>query len=158
MIVTRAIVWIFLILVVGAIFESPGGNISKAKKTTALATATAIESAVNNFYTEYGVLPNVPAVVKTITPDGVELLTMLKGLEKSTAPRNIRAIKFLSVKEGKNGKNGLIFDPSGTSIVGLFDPWGNPYTVVLDQDDDKQIEVRRGSIAKTLRGRRVAAY
>ena len=41
----------------GAGFAAGNAAIQKAKKTTALATCTAIESAVNNFYTEYGAMP-----------------------------------------------------------------------------------------------------
>lgn len=128
------------------------------KKNVPLATCYALESAVNNFYTEYGAMPKVPAEVKTDTPDGVKLLTILLGKEISATPQNLRAIKFLSVKEAKDGRYGLIYNPSGTFVVGLFDPWGNPYTLMLDLDYDEQIEVVRGSIAKTLNGRRVAAY
>ena len=157
-VINWAFVVMFLILVVGAIFESPGADISIAKKTTALATETAVESSITNFYKDYGTLPKVPTEVKTNTPAGVELLTILRGMETSATLQNIRGIKFLSVREGKNGKNGLIYDPSGAFIVGLYDPWGNPYTVVLDHDYDEQLHFTYGGRTVDLRGRRVAAY
>lgn len=126
------------------------------KRTTELSTCVALESAVNNFHIEYGAIPKVATKVRTNTPEGVKLLTILLGMEKSAAPENGRAIKFLSVKEGKDAKNGLIYDPTGASVVGLFDRWGSPYTVMLDQDDDEQFQVGQGKMTKTLKGRRVA--
>lgn len=50
------------------------------KKSTDLATATALESAVQNFYTEYGKLPCAESRVITDTPEGVKFLTILLGL------------------------------------------------------------------------------
>lgn len=157
-IITGVIVALLLILFIFDGFYSPTASISKAKKTTALATETAVESSITNFYKDYGTLPKVPTEVKTNTPAGVELLTILRGMETSATLQNIRGIKFLSVREGKNGKNGLIYDPSGAFIVGLYDPWGNPYTVVLDHDYDEQLHFTYGGRTVDLRGRRVAAY
>jgi hypothetical protein len=92
---------------------------------------------------------------------GVELCNVLLGLtETSSPPLNTKAIKFLSGKEGKADKNGLIYNASGLTVTGLFDPWGGPYNVVMDGDYDEKIEVQpAAATAKTtLNGRRVAAW
>ena len=47
-----------IVILAGAGFSAGNSAIQKAKKTTCLAAATAIESAVNNFYTEYGSMPS----------------------------------------------------------------------------------------------------
>lgn len=147
----------------GAGFAAGNAAIQKAKKTTAMASAVAIESAVNNFYTEYGSMPTALTVDTEInTKDNVkDFLDILLGLEPTTGtPLNARAIKFLSVKEGKAKKNGLIYNSAGTTVEGLYDPWGGTYKVMIDADyDEKVIPLPKGGGAKvTLNGRRAAVW
>jgi prepilin-type N-terminal cleavage/methylation domain-containing protein len=146
----------------GVGFSAGGSAIQKAKKTTCLAAAVSIESAVNNFYTEYGSMPSNGPLDKTDTKSDTNLLKVLLGLEPTTATTrlNPRGIKFLSAKEGKADKNGLIYD--GDTPKGMFDPWGGPYNVMLDLDyDEKLVGVKpkgTGSTSVTLNGRRVAVW
>ena len=147
----------------GAGFAAGNAAIQKAKKTTAMASAVAIESAVNNFYTEYGSMPTALTVDTEInTKDNVkDFLDILLGLEPTTGtPLNARAIKFLSVKEGKAKKNGLIYNSAGTTVEGLYDPWGGTYKVMLDADyDEKVIPLPKGGGTRvTLNGRRAAVW
>ncbi|MEO5916019.1 MAG: hypothetical protein ABIS50_17420 [Luteolibacter sp.] len=129
------------------------------RKLQPLATATALEQAANYFYTEYGKLPDVGERMTIDSPEGVKLLTVLLGLEGQSANKqNACDIKFLSVREGKNHKNGLIHHATGTSVEGLYDPWGNPYTVVLDTDYDEKLHFSVGSRTVDLQGRRSAAF
>jgi prepilin-type N-terminal cleavage/methylation domain-containing protein len=145
----------------GVGFSAGGSAIQKAKKTTCLAAAVSIESAVNNFYTEYGSMPSAGTGDTTVKTDGagINLLKTLLGMDTVLNPRSI---KFLSAKEGKANKNGLIYDASGNNITGMFDPWGGPYNVILDLDyDEKLVGVKpkgTGSAAATLNGRRVAVW
>ncbi len=137
----------------------PDRAITNAKKSTSLATATALESAINSIFTEYGKIPDVGNHVTTNSPAGLKLLNILLGLDdKSDSALNDRGIKFLSVKEGKKNKNGLIYAPDGKSIEGLYDPWGNPYTVELDVENRGNLDFTRGSRPVHLKGRRVTAY
>jgi prepilin-type N-terminal cleavage/methylation domain-containing protein len=158
---------LLVVIAIIAVLASAGfaaGNaaIQKARKTTALATATAIESAVNNFYTEYGSMPDEGGSDTTVqTNNQIKLLNVLLGLEGSGSNvLNTRAIKFLSVREGKGNKNGLIYNTNGTSIQGLFDPWGGPFHVMLDLNYDEQLNIP-GTVfngGRTLNGRRVAVW
>jgi prepilin-type N-terminal cleavage/methylation domain-containing protein len=141
--------------------------IQKAKKTTCLAAAAAIETAVNNFYTEYGSMPSAgttdtatAAPLKTNEPTGISLLRVLLGIETATTPLNSRGIKFLSTKEGKANKNGLIYDAAGTDIMGMYDPWGGPYNIILDLDYNEKIsaKTKAETTVVTLNGRRVAVW
>ena len=143
--------------------------IQKAKKTTCLATATAIETAVNNFYTEYGSMPSsgtadttAAAPLKTDATTGLDLLRVLLGIEPSTASPmyNPRGIKYLSVKEGKADKNGLIYKSDGSDITGMFDPWGGAYNIILDLDYNEKItaKTKAETTSVTLNGRRVAVW
>jgi prepilin-type N-terminal cleavage/methylation domain-containing protein len=138
-------------------FAAGNAAIQKARKTTALASATAIESAVNNFYTEYGSMPTEATSDTTVKTDtDLELLQVLLGQEDEL---NTRGVKFLSVKEGKGDKNGLIYNSAGNNIEGLFDPWGGPYHVMMDGDYDERLTIPQGVLnARTLNGRRAAAW
>jgi prepilin-type N-terminal cleavage/methylation domain-containing protein len=146
----------------GVGFSAGGSAIQKAKKTTCLAAAVSIESAVNNFYTEYGSMPSAGTADTTVKTNEAALLKVLLGLETVAVDQrlNRRGIKFLSAKEGKADKNGLIYD--GDTPKGMFDPWGGPYNVILDLDyDEKLVGVKpkgTGSAAATLNGRRVAVW
>jgi prepilin-type N-terminal cleavage/methylation domain-containing protein len=148
-------------ILAGVGFSAGGSAIQKAKKTTSLAAAVSIESAVNNFYTEYGSMPSAGTGDTTVKTDGagINLLKTLLGMDTVLNPRSI---KFLSAKEGKANKNGLIYDASGNNITGMYDPWGGPYNVILDLDyDEKLVGVKpkgTGSAAATLNGRRVAVW
>ncbi len=147
----------------GAGFAAGNAAVQKAKKTTALATCTSIESAVNNFYTEYGSMPTSDTDEKVLdlnSAEGKNLLTVLLGLtEAGNTPINARGIKFLSIKEGKAKKNGLIYNAAGTAVDGLYDPWGGPYKVMLDLDYDERVKpAPTNGTEVTLNGRRVAAW
>lgn len=141
------------------IFAHPTANPNHGRHGTALFTAIAIESAVNNVYTEYGQMPDVGDRVTTDSAKGVKLLTILLGREdKSAKPQNPHDIKFLSVKEGKNRKGGLIYDAKANLPEGLFDPYGNPYAVILDSDYDEQLHFDFAGKPVHLKGRRVAVF
>ena len=145
----------------GAGFAAGGAAVQKAKKTTALASCVAIESAVNNFYTEYGTMPvDNLSTDTTINSDDLNLLNVLLGTETGSAPLNTRSVKFLSVKEGKANKNGLVYDTSGSTVKGLYDPWGGLYKIALDGDYDEKIKAqpKGSSTSQTLNGRRVAVW
>lgn len=141
-----------------------GGNaaMQKARKVTAQAAATSVATAIDQFYTEYSSLPDVSgSPMRTDGGDGVKLLNILAGLETGTDIENDRKVRFLSLKEAKNGnRDGVVFDGSGSAITGLYDPWGEPYYIVIDDDYDEKLTVTPGgSIQQAkLNGRRAAVY
>lgn len=139
-------------------FSAGNAAIQKAKKITALASATALETAVNNYFTEYGSMPKEgEGDVMVNTETDIDFLKVLLGTDTTM---NTRGIKFLSVKEGKAKKNGLIYSSGGDSIEGLYDPWGGPYYVMLDLDYDESVTPKPigGGGNKKLNGRRVAVW
>ncbi len=119
--------------------------IQKAHMVTALAVATSIERAVTDFTTEYGGVPSVAVAgtkdeeFETDKTSGLGLLNILMAKETADPPQNLRKINLLTLKEGKKvgstGTKGIIYD-STDKIVGLYDPWGNGYHVVIDCDGD----------------------
>jgi prepilin-type N-terminal cleavage/methylation domain-containing protein len=149
----------------GAGFAAGNAAIQRAKKTTALATATAIESAISNFYTEYGAMPTAEtADLPALKTDNDTLLKVLLGAEGTTGEiLNNRSIKFLAVKEGKEkggtgGINGLIYNKDSGAATGLFDPWGGPYFVMLDADYDEKVSPTVSGKTFNLNGRRAAVW
>jgi prepilin-type N-terminal cleavage/methylation domain-containing protein len=143
-------------------FAAGNAALQKARRTTALSTATALESAVNSFFTEYGSMPkDGTADIAVKTDTDTTFLNVLLGKEGTGASvLNTRGLNLLSVKEGKNKKNGLIYSTNGSTVEGLYDPWGGPFNVMLDLDYNEQITVKpKGATANTtLNGRRVAVW
>lgn len=146
-------------------FAAGTAAVNKARRVTALATATALESAINNFYTEYGTMPydgasTVDETLQTDTGDGLEMVNVLLGLDETRdEPLNSRGVKFLSVKEGKANRNGVIYNTTGDRVEGLYDPWGGPFYVILDLDYDEQVKPQpQAGSPSNLNGRRVAVW
>lgn len=136
----------------------------KARKVSAQAAATSIATAVDQFYTEYSALPDPgsssqDAQFGTTAGDGATLLEILSGLEQGANPQNPRKIRFLTVKEGKSSKDGIIYSPDGKAVTSMFDPWGQAYFIRLDYDYDERLDFTPGGLPSvTLNGRRVAVY
>jgi prepilin-type N-terminal cleavage/methylation domain-containing protein len=156
------LVELLVVMAIIAVLASAGfgaGNaaIQKARKTKALAAAVAIETAVNNFYTEYGSMPKDGSSDVTVETDkDNDFLKVLLGTETTL---NTRAIRFLSAREGKGNRDGLIY--SGDVVTGLYDPWGGGYKVRMDLDYDERLDFKpdgSGWQQVRLNGRRVAVW
>lgn len=101
-------------------------------------------------------MPDGEERVVTGSTQGVDFLNVLLGWEgESTAKLNVRDIKFLSVRESKNRKNGLSYGTSGI-LDGLFDPYGNAYTVFLNTEGGENLWFEIAGETVELAGRRVA--
>jgi len=152
---------VIAIIVVLAAAGFGAGTIAmnRAKQVTSRASATALETAVNQFYSEYGSLPDVGDTVKTDKGEGKRLLEILLGLEGDSGKiQNPRNNKFLNVKEAKTRAKGLLYSTSGRSVEGLYDDWGNPFVVELDVNYEERLRFNMGGKQVTLNGRRVAVY
>jgi prepilin-type N-terminal cleavage/methylation domain-containing protein len=140
-------------------FSAGNAAIQKAKRTKATATATAIEAAVNDFFTEYGSMPKDGMTNDTTIDTKTDLVTMRELLALGTPTINTRLVKFLSVKEGKANKDGIIYSSSGGDLSGIYDPWGGRFFIILDGNYDEKVEPdTSASEKKTLHGRRVAVW
>ena len=144
-------------------FAGGSAAMNKARKTTAQAAATSVVTAIDQFYSDYSSLPSGAEI--SLATDrsgaGVAVLNILAGNETGANVENDRRVKYLSLKEAKNGnRDGVVYNPAGTSIDGLYDPWGQPYYIVMDANYDERIAVRPGSGIPTtnLNGRRSAVY
>lgn len=148
----------------GAGFAGGTAAMNKARKVTAQAAAVSLSTAVDQFYSEYSALPDPAsnsseAEFSTTSAEGIALLKILSGKEAATNPQNSKKIRFLSVKEAKKGnRDGIVYNTTG-EILGMYDPWGQPYYIRLDYDYDDRLTVTpNGSTAVNLNGKRVAVY
>jgi prepilin-type N-terminal cleavage/methylation domain-containing protein len=160
---------LLVVIAIIAVLASAGfavgpAMMNRAKKLSAQATATNIANAVEQFYTEYSVLPDPDTVSnsaeKEFTTNESDLLDILAGgSETKSIEQNPRKIRFLSVKEAKNGMDGALY--TDDAISKILDPWGQPFYIMLDYDYDEKLKVDpvAGSApTSTLNGRRVAVY
>ncbi len=157
------LVVIAIILVLAtAGFQAGNFAINRAKKVKALAVCTEMEQAVQRFYDDNGTLPIQIANDTTISSNsgqGRDFLLVLMDQETGTPVLNAKGIKYLNVRQGDNNIDGLQYNDAGTTIEGLYDPWGGDYKIAFDGNFDETISVqpKAASSAKILQ-RRVACW
>ncbi|MEY3394781.1 MAG: hypothetical protein RL346_1017 [Verrucomicrobiota bacterium] len=162
------VVIVIIMVLAGLSFSVGSGMMQRARKTAAQQVVNNIATSVEQFYSEYNLLPdpkegtdedNVSSPFETNETDGITLLEILSGLENQ---QNERKLRFLNVKEADKGnRDGIIFSPAGDEIIGLFDPWGEPYYVILDYDYDDRLEFSPSSAYNyeaKLNSKRVAVF
>lgn len=143
-----------VVLLIGGVLKARSLALFEGKSNESVLRLeiTQIEMAFQNFYDEYGSLPSNKTSDSTFYSDqDTDMFEALLGENKMLQPKSI---KFLTMKTGKDGKNGVIYDPISAGIIGIYDPWGGVYKVRLDLDYDEKIEVN----GEILMGRRVAVW
>jgi len=125
-----------------------------------------IDAAILAYYDDYGHLPLSHGIsqagqdieILSNRPQGVELLTVLMGLEdESPDMLNPKKIRFLDLPEGKSNRDGIIYD-SDDRILGFYDPWGQPYRVLLDADSNESLDNPFSNDGQPVLKRRVATF
>ncbi|RYD24005.1 MAG: DUF4190 domain-containing protein [Verrucomicrobiaceae bacterium] len=148
---------ISLVAGLAMVFSASTAALGMGRKVTTLGVIGSVESAVDTFFREYGSMPAGEDRITTDSATGVNLLRVLSGWEDEHSPemRNPRDIKFITLKAGKNRKNGLIFDEKGIS-GGLFDPYGNAYTIFLNPEGIRTLRFQFAGRSIELEDRLVA--
>lgn len=125
-------------------FAGINAAIKKARSADAETSATAIKQAVERFEQEYNRLPEVQSSeVSTDQGPGVELLRVLLAEEQGSGSdlQNKRKIRFLSGKETDTPRGGIYYGSgANSSVQGMYDPFGNPYIVVLNDTYEDRLE------------------
>jgi len=143
-VVWRLVQIAFVILIVMAAFQVASEKvIGLARHGQAKAQMKGLELAVNGYRTEYGHWPgnggtkNETPVVLDASNQILPMLIVREGAQKGPAhPGNLRMIRFFdSVPARDNMKGGL------TTEGALLDPWGNPFVVVVDYNDDDKVAI-----------------
>lgn len=115
-----------------------------ANKTAAKKHCTDIVEGVSRFAQDNnGMLPYDPDAVRADSKDQVHLVTadgkdarlieILSNREDGDERINAGRETYLRSDEQEEARNGLFIDGSGS--IGFYDPWGNPYYVVLCEDE-----------------------
>lgn len=132
---------IFVPIVIIAVFMGlvvPAGAkvAGKVKTLQARALSSALVIAMKGFQTEYNQLPlpkdQVVLESKTILSNG----SLVDALMAEDRVINPRKVKFLDPPPASKGVNGLL-EKDGKRMV--VDPWGQPYSILLDIDGDGKI-------------------
>jgi Domain of unknown function (DUF4190) len=143
---------VLTVIVIALAYSGIRSAVNKAHNVQTRHAATEIDVAIKNFFDEYGALPsNATSDATFCSNKDIAMFAALLGDDTTLNPKSIQ---FLSMRVGKDMKNGIIYDASGTSIIGIFDPWGGAYNVRLDLDYDDQIEVN----GETIKGLRAAVW
>lgn len=155
------VVMVIIAVLAGAGFTGGAKAMNKARKVSSQAHAVSISSAVESFYSDYSALPNptnaaADATYLTNDANGTNLLGILTAQAAFNA-ENPRLIKFLSAKEAKNNKDGIVYPAGGGAPTGFFDAWGQAFTIELDYNYDEQLAFTSVT-AVALNGRRVAVH
>lgn len=145
---------ILAVLVTAGFMAGIRTNSNHGKAGAARISISALESAVNAFHADYGILP-IPGPAggdEVVRSDHPAFLEMLLGTEKGPVVLNTRHIRYLACHEGKidgeKGKNGLVVEPDG-KVRGLYDPWGGVFFIRLDGDHDGKIDEVKTDAAAT---------
>jgi len=115
-------------ILAGLAFPAMQGALNSGKKAQARNDVAQLVAAVKAFQLEYGRLPSTRN-----TPDTTADSTTIMALIGSNSTLNPKAIVFFEPKIAKGNKNGL------TTSNSYNDPWGNPYTIILDTDYNNRV-------------------
>lgn len=141
------VISIIALLVTGA-FGAYGFVMERAKKAAAQATAMTIINAIDQYQSEYDILPQPASATKgtdctSDTSAAEGLILILKGMDVTQNSRStdylgdIKDAKKQSTGQTTKWTDGLVRE---AETVELYDPWGNFYKVRLDLDMDKEVE------------------
>jgi prepilin-type N-terminal cleavage/methylation domain-containing protein len=143
-------------------FAGVNAALKRARTTEAEVMANGLVTAVERFETEYNRLPDFDTEVETsVGGQGAELLRVLLAQEGTgTDIQNKRKIVFLEAKEAKGRRGGIYYgsDGAGATAQGMFDPFGNPFTVVMNTDYEDTLTFQYGNQTYNLRGKSVVVY
>jgi hypothetical protein len=135
---------------------------NKEHKLQTSSDVIGLQTAINNFYSEYGSLPKLG--VASGTTDGAigeTLLIILLGKEASgPTMQNPKQITFLNAKVNKDrAKGGLVYSNAGSGATpeGLCDAWGNPFYVKFDDNHDQEITDPL-EVGNIIRNKQVVVY
>ena len=144
------------------------GQMEAARESTARKTCLDIVEGATKFRTDYGVLPfrtdeaepteenNYQVSISTEVGKDAGMLAILLNREDDDDNRmNTNKEYYLRSDVQEKKAEGLYEDPSTGDLVGLYDPWGKPYYVLMCEENDGCTDPFTG---KKLRGKNCISY
>ena len=143
------------------------GQMERSKESAARKTCMDIVEGATRFRTDYGMMPyradmaeateenNYQVSLITADEKDAGMLAILTNREEDEDNRmNVNKDYYLKSDEQEKKMDGLYVDPnSGT--LGLYDPWGKPYYVVMCEENEGCTDPFTG---KQLRGKNCIVY
>ena len=125
----------------GLLFPAFRGAQDQAKKVQAKNDLAQVVTAVNAFYTEYGQYPGSAGGAADVTfgSTGTANNTLFDELRGTGGTVNTRQIVFITLPEVKDPANPRSGIGTTTRQGEFFDPWGTPYSIIIDGNYDNQI-------------------
>lgn len=123
-------------ILAGVAFPVINSVMVKARRLKTLAVAKDLQVAIKAYQTEYNRYPGAPGTDATINTSTTAFVAILLGGAGGTPYANPREIKFADFPIAKGKKGGLDGTIGSQSLV---DDWGNPYTIILDNDYNNRI-------------------
>lgn len=124
-------------------------NSEQARIESARETISLLVGGIDDFYENYQYLPGsdlraIDSIVSSDLPlsdnstEGPTISAVLMGL-RSAEKENPKSLNFLpKIKMAKDDMDGVILNENESKLV---DPWGNPYFLLLNYDNDNQLRV-----------------
>ena len=139
-----------------------------ARESTARKTCLDIVEGATRFRTDYGVLPfrtdeaepteenNYQVSLSTEVGSDAGMLAILTNREEDDDNRmNTNKDYYIRSDVQEKKAEGLYEDPATGDLVGLYDPWGKPYYVLMCEENDGCTDPFTG---KKLRSKNCIAY
>lgn len=136
---------VVIAIIAGLAAVSTGVIISKVKQakiTEGSNVAREITLAFDVFEQKYGYPPYVDSdnsgivELKTDSGKGVDFLKVLMGKEQ-TPTINPDNKEFFTAKTAKKDRSGIVWQADGVTPAALYDPFGNPYTIIINYDEKR---------------------
>ena len=109
-----------MLILAAAGFAAGNAAIQRARKIVTLERMTAFESATNGFFEDHGYMPSKGTTDIIFETDSApEVFHTLLG-SGGSGGLNPKQVRYLQLKSGSGGKNGLIHRSDG-SLIGWFD-------------------------------------
>ena len=131
------IVIAIIAILAGLAFPAVQGALEGGKKAQARNDVHQLATAIKAFQMEYGRLPSDTSGSDDMDADNADIVAALTE-SNSLNPRGIIFFEPKMAKQGRNGLDGGVYK----------DPWGNPYTFILDTDYNNKI-TNQGQVSFT---------
>lgn len=133
-----------VVALAGVAFVTANKAMNTARERKSQKDCADLALGINNFIADHqgllpvDVRPENDACITTDISDPSRLITILLGREKGNSMDNVN-------KTGKKYVSGTVVDRRSDGIffsgedAGLYDPWGSPYFVIMDTNEDEEI-------------------
>jgi len=127
--------------------------------SSAMEAMKGLTQACDAFFEEYQQLPlahtqAIDSVKQTTGDQKTNIMPPLLG-PRLPARESPKSMTFFAYKEPQDKKGGLLRNDAGT-YAELFDPWGNPYHVLLNYDYNDELQSPHDG--KIIKDRRVLIW